>query len=161
MDVKCNSAKAMANLMKHGVSFADAEAVLWDPHALSMEDTDAGNEQRFIALGLDSVGRVLVVVYAWKELTSGLYQREKRVWESEDIMRSKYDFSKAKRGAVISDRGKERITIFLDKEVVSEFRERAEGNSGDSILNYDSTLNTILSGIGEISILSPEFPEPV
>jgi hypothetical protein len=41
-------------------------------------------------------------------------------------MRSEYDFSKAKRGAVISNRGKERITIFLDKEVISEFRERAE-----------------------------------
>jgi metal-responsive CopG/Arc/MetJ family transcriptional regulator len=40
-------------------------------------------------------------------------------------MRNEYDFSKAKRGAVISDRGKERITIFLDKEVISEFRERA------------------------------------
>ncbi|MFQ5661097.1 MAG: BrnA antitoxin family protein [Gammaproteobacteria bacterium] len=41
-------------------------------------------------------------------------------------MRSEYDFSKAKRGAVISNRGKERITIFLDKEVISEFRARAE-----------------------------------
>lgn len=41
-------------------------------------------------------------------------------------MRSNYDFSKAKRGAVISNRGKERITIFLDKEVISEFRERAD-----------------------------------
>lgn len=41
-------------------------------------------------------------------------------------MRNEYDFSKAKRGAVITDRGKERITIFLDKEVISTFRERAE-----------------------------------
>ena len=41
-------------------------------------------------------------------------------------MRSEYDFSKAKRGSVIPNRGKERITIFLDKEVVSEFRARAE-----------------------------------
>jgi len=40
-------------------------------------------------------------------------------------MKSEYDFSKAKRGAVISNGGKERITIFLDKEVLSEFRERA------------------------------------
>lgn len=41
-------------------------------------------------------------------------------------MRSEYDFSKSKRGAVITDRGKERITIFLDKEILSEFRRRAE-----------------------------------
>ena len=41
-------------------------------------------------------------------------------------MKSEYDFSKAKRGAVVSSKNKERITIFLDKEVIAEFRERAE-----------------------------------
>lgn len=41
-------------------------------------------------------------------------------------MRNEYDFSKAKRSAVISNRGKERITIFLDKDVITEFRDRAE-----------------------------------
>ena len=41
-------------------------------------------------------------------------------------MRSEYDFSNAKRGAVIPNSGKERITIFIDKEIVSEFRQRAE-----------------------------------
>lgn len=41
-------------------------------------------------------------------------------------MRSEYDFTKAKKGSVISNRGKERITIFIDKEIISEFRNRAE-----------------------------------
>ncbi len=41
-------------------------------------------------------------------------------------MRDEYDFSKAKRGAVITDHGKERITIFLDKGILSEFRRRSE-----------------------------------
>jgi uncharacterized DUF497 family protein len=66
MDVKWNPAKARANWKKHGVSFPDAEVVLRDPHALTREDPDAKDEQRFVTLGLDSMGRVLVVVYAYK-----------------------------------------------------------------------------------------------
>ena len=41
-------------------------------------------------------------------------------------MKSEYDFSKGKRGPVIKDSGKTRITIYLDKEVVNEFRRRAD-----------------------------------
>lgn len=41
-------------------------------------------------------------------------------------MREQYDFSKAKRGAVIASPGKTRITIMLDDEVLSFFREQAE-----------------------------------
>ena len=41
-------------------------------------------------------------------------------------MKREYDFSKAKRGAVISSRGKTRITIYLDNDILEEFRERAD-----------------------------------
>lgn len=41
-------------------------------------------------------------------------------------MRNEYDFSKAKRGAVIASPGKTRITIMLDNDVIDAFRERAE-----------------------------------
>lgn len=41
-------------------------------------------------------------------------------------MRKEYDFSKGKRGAIISSKGKTRITMYLDDEVLDEFRERAE-----------------------------------
>lgn len=52
-------------------------------------------------------------------------------------MKTEYDFSKAKRGAMISNQGKQRITIFLDKEIVSEFRERADktGYGYQTIIN--------------------------
>lgn len=40
-------------------------------------------------------------------------------------MRAEYDFSKAKRGAVISQKGKTRITIFIDNAILAEFRARA------------------------------------
>ena len=41
-------------------------------------------------------------------------------------MRAEYDFSKGKRGAVIPQRGKTRISIFIDDAVLDEFRARAE-----------------------------------
>jgi uncharacterized DUF497 family protein len=63
MDVRWDPAKAKANFRKHGVRFSDAESVLFDPLGLSMEDAEAEGEQRFISIGRDSVGRVLVVVY--------------------------------------------------------------------------------------------------
>ena len=36
--------KAAANLKKHGVSFADAEGVLFDPMAMTIEDLGAAGE---------------------------------------------------------------------------------------------------------------------
>lgn len=42
-------------------------------------------------------------------------------------MRAEYDFSKAKRGAVLLTKGKTRITIHIDNAVLDEFRARAEG----------------------------------
>lgn len=56
-------AKARTNLRKHGVSFAHAEQALRDPMAFTIEDPDALEEQRFITLGLDALGRVLVVIH--------------------------------------------------------------------------------------------------
>ena len=41
-------------------------------------------------------------------------------------MKSEYDFSKGKRGAVIRQKGKTRITIFIDDAILDEFRARAE-----------------------------------
>lgn len=41
-------------------------------------------------------------------------------------MRAEYDFSKAKRGALIPTKGKTRITIYIDDSVLAEFRARAE-----------------------------------
>jgi len=56
-------AKAASNLKKHGVSFADAEGVLYDPLAIHLLSPDSESEERFIAVGMDTTGRILVVVY--------------------------------------------------------------------------------------------------
>jgi hypothetical protein len=41
-------------------------------------------------------------------------------------MKPEYDFSKGKRGAVIPQKGKTRISIFIDNAILAEFRARAE-----------------------------------
>ena len=42
-------------------------------------------------------------------------------------MKREYDFSKGKRGQVIRQPGKTRITIYLDDQVLEAFRARADG----------------------------------
>jgi uncharacterized protein len=66
VDVEFDPAKARANLRKHRVSFADAEQALRDPQAVTIEDPDSEGEQRFVTLGADTLGRILVVVYAFR-----------------------------------------------------------------------------------------------
>lgn len=61
--VEFDAAKAARNLLRHGVSFGDAEAALRDPRALTREDPDAVEEPRFVTLGADALGRVLVVAH--------------------------------------------------------------------------------------------------
>ena len=57
--------KARQNLAKHGVALADTFAVFEDPRALTLED-DEEDEERFVTIGTDCFGRVLVVVYTWR-----------------------------------------------------------------------------------------------
>jgi uncharacterized protein len=63
MEIEWDPNKAAINLQKHDVRFSDAEAVLFDPNALSLEDTTAQGEQRFVVIGMDHLWRLLVVVY--------------------------------------------------------------------------------------------------
>ena len=52
-------------MAKHGVSFPDATSVFLDERALMRDDPHAG-EERYVALGMDVLGRILVVVYCWR-----------------------------------------------------------------------------------------------
>ncbi|MCC8997890.1 MAG: BrnA antitoxin family protein [Candidatus Contendobacter sp.] len=52
-------------------------------------------------------------------------------------MKAEYDFSNARRGAVIEPAGKTRITIFIDDDILAAFRTRAEqeGNGYQTLIN--------------------------
>lgn len=58
--------KALSNAGKHKVRFSDAESVLYHPQALTIEDKDAEDEQRHASIGVDAIGRILVVVYTYR-----------------------------------------------------------------------------------------------
>jgi len=64
MNVVWDIKKATANIRNHGIEFSHAATVLDDPMAVTIEDTRHG-EQRFVTVGLDIIGRILVVVYAY------------------------------------------------------------------------------------------------
>jgi uncharacterized DUF497 family protein len=61
-------AKAEANFTEHGIRFSEAVTVLEDDFALTREDPDSDEEQRFVTLGLSSTANLLVVVYTYREL---------------------------------------------------------------------------------------------
>lgn len=65
IDYEWDPDKAQINLQKHGVRFADAREVFRDERALTVED-DFPFEQRFITIGSDITGRLLVVVFTWR-----------------------------------------------------------------------------------------------
>jgi hypothetical protein len=57
--------RAERNMLKHGIWFADTFAVFEDPSAVTIEDVERG-EERYVTMGMDAFGRVLVVVYTWR-----------------------------------------------------------------------------------------------
>jgi uncharacterized DUF497 family protein len=63
MEYEWDPAKAAANLKKHGVRFADAAVSVEDPEARTVQGPDASGEERFVTLGADPSGRVLVTVF--------------------------------------------------------------------------------------------------
>jgi hypothetical protein len=63
MEYEWDPAKAAANLRKHKVDFADAVLALEDPLARTVHDPDGSGEERYVSLGSDPTGRLLVTVF--------------------------------------------------------------------------------------------------
>jgi uncharacterized protein len=64
-NIQWDSHKAQDNYQKHGVTFSEAVSVLEDDYALTIED-DNSQERRFITLGINDAGKLLVVVYVFR-----------------------------------------------------------------------------------------------
>jgi uncharacterized protein (DUF4415 family) len=56
-------------------------------------------------------------------------------------MKREYSFSKGKRGAILNEPGKTRITIRLDNEILDHFRKRVHAMGGG---NYQTLINDAL-----------------
>ena len=57
-------AKDATNLRKHGISLAQADGVLSDPLAVTIEDDAVDGEQRWVTIGINVFGACLVVVWS-------------------------------------------------------------------------------------------------
>ncbi|MDP8979546.1 MAG: BrnT family toxin [Acidobacteriota bacterium] len=66
MAAEWDPGKARANFRKHGVRFADAVTALEDARAISVRD-ERKDEERWVSIGMDSLARILVVVYTWRD----------------------------------------------------------------------------------------------
>jgi uncharacterized DUF497 family protein len=64
-----NPDKARENVRNHdGVRFEESRAVFDDPYAITIADDESDPfEKRFISMGMGTLGRVLVVVYAYRD----------------------------------------------------------------------------------------------
>jgi uncharacterized DUF497 family protein len=66
VELEWDGEKAASNLRSHGVDFADAATVLSHEMAITIMDDSEDDEERHVTLGLDALGRCLVVVYTWR-----------------------------------------------------------------------------------------------
>lgn len=88
MDYQWDYDKAQANLRKHKIRFADAVLVFQDESAITIEDTEhSEDEDRYITIGMDGLGQILVVVFTWRSNVIRLISarkamsRERKVYE--------------------------------------------------------------------------------
>lgn len=66
MIVEWDLRKAEVNFKKHGISFEEAQSVLFAEASIEIEDRSHA-EARFIIIGFSKLTRLLTVVYAYKD----------------------------------------------------------------------------------------------
>ena len=71
MSFEWDQNKATRNLKKHSIDFADAVTVFDDFNSVTVNDP-GHDEDRFVTIGMDAYGGILVVVYSWRVLPPAL-----------------------------------------------------------------------------------------
>lgn len=88
MEIEFDPDKAALNPIRHeGVTFEEAKFVLLDPYALTDEDIDVINEQRFVTLGMGVKHRILIVVWTLR----GEKIRLISAWKANQPQRRRYE----------------------------------------------------------------------
>lgn len=106
LDFEWDEDKAIINLGKHKGGFGEAKTAFDDPLAITIEDPDHSEEERFIDIGVSAKGKVLVVVYTERKPKLRIIAKQpvwseecmKKANEKNDEMRAEYDFSGGVRG---------------------------------------------------------------
>ena len=87
MTVTFDPKKDAANVKKLGVSLSEGDGVLSDPLAVTIEDDSAEGEQRFVTLGANTFGSLMVIVWTPREDDDRIISvrkptgKERRVYE--------------------------------------------------------------------------------
>jgi hypothetical protein len=88
MKITHDPVKNKINRQKHKVDLSDIEGVFYDIQAVTIEDRDH-NEERFVTLGQDGFGRLLIVAYHYRSedeirvISARLAQpHERRIYEA-------------------------------------------------------------------------------
>jgi uncharacterized DUF497 family protein len=88
MEIEFDPDKARANPINHeGVTFEEARPVLLDPYALTQEDSDAKDEQRFVSLGMGGKGRILLAVWTVRDARIRIIS----AWKANQPQRRRYE----------------------------------------------------------------------
>lgn len=77
MKIIWDTNKAEINYKKHKIKFSDAEMVLYDQFAMTLEEQVVASEQRFVTIGTDTLGRIVLVVYSYHKDTIRLISARK------------------------------------------------------------------------------------
>ena len=88
MKYQWDKTKATSNLKKHGIEFVDAVSVFSDELAITIPE-NRFDEERFVTIGTDVFGRVLVIVFTWRSedirlISARLAERRERKQYEED-----------------------------------------------------------------------------
>ena len=77
MRITWDPQKAEINFIKHKIRFSDAELALYDTYAMTLEEQVIEGEQRFVTVGSDALGRIVMVVYSYRADTIRLISAKK------------------------------------------------------------------------------------
>jgi uncharacterized DUF497 family protein len=68
MKFEWNTAKAVTNIKKHGVSFEEAKSVFFDDFAVQFFDQEnSGTEDRFLMLGMSNETNLLLICHCERD----------------------------------------------------------------------------------------------
>ena len=128
-----------------------SQSVFEDDYAITIKDDESDSgEPRFVSVGMGVKGRVLVVVYCYRDSNIRIISARCGGAGTKAIrggpMKDKYDFSKGTRGRIaaaeMETRPKTRITIRLDEDLVDHFLKEAEASGG--AVGYQTLINEAL-----------------
>ena len=154
MGFEWDERKAETNFQDHKVRFAESLSAFEDDHAITVTDEESDpHEQRFVALGMGTKGRVLVVVYCYRDQNIRIISRRARPshWRAPASTRKTDEeairLQQGQAGAGFcrrsrSRKGKTRITIRLDEDLIDYFLKEADKSGGT--IGYQTLINDAL-----------------